>query len=36
MASTQFMKVTNTIDNGVWEVADNMLVVDKYSGWRRI
>ena len=28
MASAQLMKVTNTIDNGVREVADNVLVVD--------
>jgi hypothetical protein len=28
MASAQFMKVTNIIDNGVREVVDNALVVD--------
>jgi len=28
MASAQLMKVTNMIDNGVREVADNVLVVD--------
>jgi len=28
MAAVQLLKVTNTIDNGVREVADNVLVVD--------
>jgi hypothetical protein len=28
MASAQLLKITNTIDNRVGEIADNMLVVD--------
>jgi hypothetical protein len=28
MAAAQLLKVTNTIDNRVWGIADNVLVVD--------
>src|SRR6266436_3384032 len=31
MAAAQLLKVTNTIDNGVREVADNVLVVDRVA-----